>query len=78
MTFHRCVYDYMFMGHYHAAETRCVGVGNTWNTEILVCPAFVGSDPYSDSLRKGTQPMARLYEFDEVYGHKSDINIFLK
>lgn len=74
----RCLYDYLIMGHYHSGGEKPVGTGDTWDTEVLTCPSMVGSDPYSDTLCASSQPKARLYEFDKIYGHSASKNIFLK
>lgn len=74
---HREFYDYCFLGHRHSANEIIVGETKTSNIEILTCPAFIGSDPYADSLMVGSKAMVKLYEFDSVYGHTASRNIIL-
>ena len=74
---HRRFYDYAFLGHRHSANEIIVGEGENHNIEILTCPSFVGSDPYADKLMVGSKAMAKLYEFDKVYGHVGSNNIIL-
>lgn len=74
---HRKMYDYVFLGHRHASNERIVAEGEHHNIEILTCPSFVGSDPYSDKLLKGSKAMIKLYEFDPVYGHVGSKNLIL-
>lgn len=74
---HRTFYDYAFLGHRHSANEIIVGEGKNHNIEILTCPSFVGSDPYSDKLMVGSKAMAKLYEFDANHGHISSHNIIL-
>ena len=45
--------------------------------EVLTIPAFIGSCPYADSLFVGSKAMAKIYEFDIVYGHTGSKNIIL-
>lgn len=66
---HQKLYSYMFLGHMHAAQEIVVGEKDNHNCEVLVCPSIIGSDPYSDKLTRGSKGAARIYEFDEVYGH---------
>ncbi len=74
---HREFYDFCFLGHRHSANEVIVGEGKTHNIEILTCPSFIGSDPYSDSLMVGSKAMVKLYEFDKIYGHTASKNIIL-
>lgn len=61
--------DYLVIGHYHTGIEKCVSEGICHDKEILVCPSFVGSDPYADSLMKGSHPSVKIYGFNELYGH---------
>lgn len=73
----RKMYSYAFLGHTHSSKEIIVGEEKNNNIEILVVPSFIGSDPYSDTLNVGSKAMAKLYEFDEVYGHIGSKNIIL-
>lgn len=70
-------YSYAFLGHTHSANEIVVGERDKHNIEVLTIPAFIGSDPYADSLMVGGKAMAKLFEFDEVYGHIGSKNIIL-
>lgn len=61
--------DYLLVGHFHNGKEIPVSEGVIHDTEILVCPSFVGSDPYSDSLLKGSKAAVKVFGFDEIYGH---------
>ena len=74
---HRKIYDYMLLGHRHSANELIVGEGKSHNLEVITFPSFVGSDPYSDSLSLGAKSMAKIYEFDKVYGHIGNKSIIL-
>lgn len=66
---HGCMYDYVFIGHDHSAKEEIFFEGAHHNREVLTCPGFIGSDPFSDSLLRGCRPAAKLFMFDEVQGH---------
>jgi len=68
---HQCWYSVLFCGHFHAGEELIVGERDGHNVEVLVAPGIVGSDPYSDKLRKGAKSAARIYGFDAEFGHIS-------
>ena len=62
-------YSTAFMGHYHASGTKVVNEYGMKDSEVIVCPSFIGTDPYSDSLFKGSRPACGIYVFDERNGH---------
>ena len=62
-------YSTAFLGHYHAPSTRVVNEDGIKDAEVIVCPSFIGTDPYSDSLFKGARPACGMYVFDERNGH---------
>ena len=64
---HKRFYDLCFMGHFHGGQSLSVGELNG-NTEIVVCPSFVGSDPYSDKLMVGSKAMCKLFKIEENVG----------
>ena len=69
--------EYMILGHYHAGQQiPCNETINT-DTEILITPSFVGSDPYSDSLFKGSKSSVVIYGFHELFGHNETYKIIL-
>lgn len=74
---HRKFYSYAFLGHTHSATETIVGEEQYNNMEVLVIPSFIGSDPYADSLCVGSKAMAKIFEFDKVYGHVASRNIIL-
>lgn len=69
--------DYLVLGHYHSAKNiPCVEKGN-YDTEVLVSPSFVGSDPYSNSIYKGSKAACMIYGFDKKFGHTETYKIIL-
>ena len=74
---HRKFYSYAFLGHSHSANEIIVGEENHNNMEVLTIPAFIGSCPYADSLFVGSKAMAKIFEFNKVYGHVGSKNIIL-
>lgn len=73
----RKFYSYAFLGHTHSANEIIVGEDEFSNKEVLTIPAFIGSDPYADSLYIGSKAMAKLYMFDRKYGKIMSKNIIL-
>lgn len=73
----RKFYSYAFLGHTHSANEIIVGEDEFSNKEVLTIPAFIGSDPYADSLFVGSKGMAKLYLFDRKYGKIMSKNIIL-
>jgi hypothetical protein len=74
---HRVFYDIAFVGHFHAGQQMSVGESDNGNTEIYVVPSFVGSDPYSDSLKKGSKAMCKLFKIEENNGVTENYTIVL-
>jgi hypothetical protein len=54
-----------------------VGESYNNNLEVLTASSFIGSDPYSDSLYKGSKGAVDIYGFDERYGHTETYKIIL-
>lgn len=73
----RSMCDYLILGHFHNGKEIPSSEGCVHDTEILVCPSFVGSDPYSDSIMKGSKAAVKIYGFDEIYGHTETYKIIL-
>lgn len=73
----RKMYSYGFVGHTHSSQEIIVGEENNNNVEMLIIPSMVGSDPYSDTLNLGSKAMAKIFEFDKVYGHVGSKNFIL-
>lgn len=73
----RSFLDYLILGHFHSGKEVVASEGCTNNAEILVCPSFIGSDPYSDSLMKGAKGSVAIYGFDSIYGHTETKKIIL-
>lgn len=69
--------DYMLMGHYHAGGETIVAERIGHDCEVLIAPSFIGSDPYSDSLMKGSNGAVKIWGFDSVYGHTESYKIIL-
>lgn len=74
---HKKFYQYVFLGHTHAGQTKVVGEGIDNSIEVLITPSFVGSDPYSDSLKLGAKAMSKIYRFEEGKGLIQTRNIIL-
>lgn len=78
ITYHKkTFYTTVFLAHYHAAKMGVVGEMSDTDCEVIVCPSFIGSCPYSDSLLKGAKPSCCIFGYDEKYGHTETYKIFL-
>lgn len=69
--------DYIIMGHQHGSKEITANIRNGYNTEILVAPSFVGSDPYSESIYKGSHSACKIFGFDREDGHTETYNLIL-
>ena len=79
LTYHKkTFYTTVFLAHYHAAKIGTVGEMSDTDCEVIVCPSFVGSCPYSNKILRGAKPSCCIYGYDEKYGHTETYKIFLK
>lgn len=70
LTYHKkTFYTTVFLAHYHAAKMGTVGEMSDTDCEVIVCPSFVGSCPYSEKLMKGAKSSCCIYGYDKKYGH---------
>lgn len=73
----RKLYDYALLGHYHSNATINCGESYCNDCEVLIAPSICGSDPYSDSIFKGSKSASVIWGFDEVFGHTETYKIVL-
>lgn len=71
------IVDYLIVGHCHTAKEISGYEGVCHDTEVLMCPSFVGCDPYADTIFKGSKPAVKIFGFDELYGHNESYKIIL-
>lgn len=70
LTYHKkTFYTTVFLAHYHAAKIGTVGEMSDTDCEVIICPSFIGSCPYSEKLMKGAKPSCCIYGYDKKYGH---------
>ena len=69
------IVDYLIVGHCHTAKELSGYEGVCHDTEVLMCPSFVGCDPYADTIFKGNKPAVKIFGFDEIYGHNESYKI---
>ena len=74
---HKKFYDTILVGHLHSGKEIPSHEGVIGDSEILISPSFVGSDPYSDSLYKGSKASVKVYGFDKLYGHTETYKFIL-
>ena len=73
----RTFIDYLILGHFHNGKEIPSFESSCYDTEVLVSPSFIGSDPYSDSIMKGAKASVKIYGFDDIYGHNETHKIIL-
>ena len=69
--------DYVILGHQHNYKVITGNDGCTYDTEVLVSPSFVGSDPFADSIMKGSKAAVMIYGFHEFEGHNETYKFIL-
>lgn len=74
---HKKFYDTVILGHYHSGKEIPSHEGILGDAEVLISPSFVGSDPYSDKLCKGSKACVKVYGFDKLFGHTETYKIIL-
>jgi len=74
---HRKFYDIILLGHLHGGQHFSAAESENGNTEVVLVPSFVGSDPYADSLKVGSKAMAKLYKIEEGCGITENYSIIL-
>lgn len=74
---HKKFYDTVLLGHYHNGKEIPSHEGILGDAEVLISPSFVGSDPYSDKLCKGSKACIKVYGFDKLFGHTETYKIIL-
>ncbi len=73
----RKFYDIVFLAHFHGGSETVVGECVSNDAEVLVCPAFVGSDPYGDSIFKNSKASCKIFGISEYGGHTETYKIIL-
>lgn len=74
---HKKFYDTVLLGHYHSGKEIPSHEGILGDAEVLISPSFIGSDPYSDKLCKGSKACVKVYGFDKLFGHTETYKIIL-
>ena len=69
--------DYLIIGHQHNHKVLTGTDGCTYDTEVLVCPSFVGADPFADRIMKGCKAAVMIYGFHEYEGHNETYKFIL-
>lgn len=71
-------FDGLIIGHYHSEKIETVYEDvDGGDIEIIICPSVVGSDPYADSIHKGSKASALVMRFDEKYGRDREYKFVL-
>jgi 16S rRNA G966 N2-methylase RsmD len=70
-------FDFCILGHYHSGMELCVGERKGYAKEVLVCPSFVGTCPYADTLMVGGKSAVKIHKFIEGKGRRNTESIVL-
>lgn len=66
---HRKMYDFVIVGHMHNAKQISGNENDSYDTEVLMCPSFQGTDPFAfNKLGKSSKAACKMFIFDPVYG----------
>lgn len=69
--------DYLILGHFHSGKELPNYERYNSDAEVLISPSFIGSDPYSDKLMRGSKAAVKIYGFDEIFGHTESYKFIL-
>ena len=69
--------DYLIIGHQHNHKVLTGNDAYTFDTEVLVCPSFIGADPFADAILKGSKAAVMIYGFHEFEGHNETYKFLL-
>ena len=75
--FHKEIFDYVFLAHFHSSQEMVVGESESHENEVIIVPSMVGSDPYSDKLMLGAKASCKIHVFDKKYGRISSHKFIL-
>lgn len=70
-------YSALLLGHYHSGKEIPTQEGSFGDKEVLISSSFIGSDPYSESIFKGTKAACKIYGFNGYEGHTESYKIIL-
>lgn len=70
-------YSALLLGHYHSGKEIPTNEGEFGDKEVLISSSFIGSDPYSESIFKGTKAACKIYGFNGGEGHIESYKIIL-
>lgn len=73
----RKMYSCCLLGHYHSENISVSHESFYGDCETIVAPSFIGSDPFSDSIFKGSKASSLILGFDSEHGHVETYKIFL-
>jgi hypothetical protein len=57
------------VGHWHNGKVIPGNEHGSYDTEVLMCPSFQGTDPYAfNKLGKSSKAACKMFIFDKKYG----------
>jgi hypothetical protein len=61
--------DYLLIGHWHNGRVIPGNEHGSYDTEVLMCPSFQGTDPYAfNKLGKSSKAACKMFIFDKKHG----------
>ena len=70
--------DYLILGHFHHTEIKHEYASCCHDKETILCPSFVGTDPYSKSIFKTGKGSVLILGFNDIYGHTETYKIMVE
>lgn len=68
-TLHGKLIDFVILGHLHTGKSVQGNERENYDTEVLVCPSFQGTDPFAyKKLGKSSKAACKIFIFDDTYG----------
>lgn len=68
-TLHGKLVDFVILGHLHTGKSIQGNERGKYDTEVLMCPSFQGTDPFAyKKLGKSSKAACKLFVFDQEYG----------
>lgn len=69
ISFHnRRFYSFLFLAHFHGASSMVNSCNSNIDIETHICPSFIGSDPYSNSIMKSSKPSCQIFKINDKNG----------
>lgn len=66
---HGKLIDFIIVGHLHTGKSVQGNERGSYDTEVMICPSFQGTDPFAyKKLGKSSKAACKMFIFDDTYG----------